>query len=117
MSEFKLQPRAPKVFITQGGQSRTPAGTMFEFDYSKAERFGELVKVVNSQPMIETAQTYDHIEKTLADFSSNDYLLLSGDPVACAMCVMVASRNSDGYVNLLRYNKYIRDYEVVVADF
>ena len=108
----------PRVFITQPAVMRDKAtDTLFEADYADAERFGVLSRVVESRPMILDRITAQAIERKLAGFTRNDYLLLSGDPTACAMCAMVASRATGGFVRLLRFDRATRRYTEAIAHF
>ena len=108
---------APRVFITQPAIHKDAQGTSFAADYAPAECYGELVYVVNSRPMIMDGQELARIEHNLRDFSRDDYLLLSGDPLVCALCAIAAARMTYGFVRMLRYDKRTGRYTEFVAHF
>jgi hypothetical protein len=107
----------PKVYITQRAVFKDREGTRFAANYTKAERFGELVLLIDSRPLIPEECTPDLLEEKLADFTEDDYLLLSGDPLACALCAVAASRMTRGRVRFLRYDSKVHDYTEHVVDW
>lgn len=58
-------------------------------DYTKAEKFGTLVNVTEGKmPIFKTDTMLAILKERLADFTSDDYLLISGPAL---MCIMVAT--------------------------
>ena len=80
-----------KVYIIQAPARRSgPRGVWVEkYDLRPAEKFGELVRVLDygNVPM-DPRPTRAAILERMVDFDpDNDYVLLLGDPVACAQAV------------------------------
>jgi hypothetical protein len=46
----------------------------------------------------------------------HDYLLLMGDPVVIGMATMIASQQTGGVVNLLKFDRQSFDYIPVTID-
>jgi len=84
-----------------------------KFDLAPAKDFGELVYLLKPgnlfRDRLEEAVTYLH--EQLDGFTSSDYILPTGDPVAIAMAVMVAAQHNNGSVNLLKFDRMDNRYE------
>lgn len=85
-----------------------------DVDYSSALKYGSLVKLLPdgfnpmlSQPMIAKLRT------GLKDFSDNDFLILTGDPIAIGAACTVAAKFNRGKVNILKWNKRTNEYLLV----
>lgn len=52
----------------------------------------------------------------LLEFRSNDFLLLSGDPVVISLSTMTLARMGNYRVNLLKFDRENADYYVVPVD-
>ena len=78
-----------RVFITQEMHGR---------NFLPARHFGQLVAVLpdNAQVVISARPVLRKIQRTLSDYSGEDYLLLSGDPIIMGLCMMVASEKTNG---------------------
>lgn len=81
-----------------------------------AEPFGgvrTLIKHNHVHAALITQPTLMALRRGLKDFCDDDYLLPVGDPVLIAMASMIAARENRGRVNMLRWSKERREYDVV----
>lgn len=62
-------------------------------DYSSAAKFGELVNATEGKvPIFKTDISSEWLERTLKDFTEEDYLLLSGPTILCIMAHIIVVR-------------------------
>lgn len=103
----------PRVFIIHESTriNQATGAVVGDKDLSPAEAWGTLVHVLppgrvtsDPRPVLEI------IEKALEDITFDDYLLLTGYPEYIAMAGAVASRNLDGQLRLLKWNRRERVY-------
>lgn len=105
----------PRVFVVQ----EQP-----KFDYSDAERFGELHFLTNKEyngfrNSARNRQATDDIAAGLEDFDPDtDFLLLTGSPVAMgfafAVALTSAALQGHGRLNLLQWNNVGYNYKHIV---
>jgi len=80
-----------RVFVVQSPARRSgPRGQREEkYDLSPAEAFGRLVRILDYGNVPEDPEpTRSRLREAMSDFDwEQDYLLLLGDPVACAQAV------------------------------
>jgi hypothetical protein len=82
-----------------------------KFDFSPAKEYGDLEYILPSgaSPFnIDPAIT--KLFDGLVDFSSEDYLLLTGNPVLLGLAVTVACSYTNGNVKLLQWSGAKRKY-------
>ncbi len=88
---------APRVFVIQE-QPR--------HDVSPALDFGDIVTLL---PPGDTTFSYHHtvakLEAELADLGPQDWLLLTGDPVAIGLACVIASRVWNSKLRLLKWHR------------
>lgn len=86
-------------------------------DYSASERFGHMKVVFSS-----VGREYDpdaavnHARRVLAKMEEDDYLIMSGDPTLCAICVTAAIEKF-GFCTVLRWDRNALDYTSMKIDF
>lgn len=81
-------------------------------DYSKAEQYGQLVDVTNGKaPIFKTSLMKSILEDGLADFTEDDYLLVSGPAILCIMASTVLFSKFDT-VKFLVFDAKQQDYVV-----
>ena len=99
----------PTVYITQesGGRSFLPA-----------RKFGKLVALLpnEAQVVLSAAPTIRKLRRGLKDFTQEDFLLLSGDPLIMGLAIWIALDNSQGKCSFLKWDKIERDYYDVDVD-
>lgn len=99
----------PRVFIVQDDGRR---------DFTDAVRFGRLIPLVNRDVFVDdTAQRVPAIQaimrKKLASFNPlQDYLLLTGDPVAIAVAVFTIATLTDT-IRVLKWDRDLKAYFAV----
>jgi hypothetical protein len=85
--------RAARVYVVQVPARRTGPGRTWEekYDLTPAGRFGELVKLLPYGNVPEDPEpTRARLREGMKEFDADlDYVLLLGDPVACAQAVHV----------------------------
>lgn len=97
------------VYITQDGVGR---------NFLPARTYGDLVMLTpsnaqitfSSQPVLGTLQT------KLANFSDEDYLLMSGDPLIMGIALAIALDVNEGFAKCLKWDKRERIYYSVQID-
>lgn len=86
-------------------------------NYSAGEQFGNLKTVFSSiSRNYNPDSAISHAIRTLADMNENDYLLMSGDPALCAICVSLAVEKF-GRVRILRWDRVTMTYHPMVLNF
>jgi len=108
----------PVVYIPQEPRKRDEDGEWKPlYDLSPALRFGTLKMLLPHGPLLlDTSTVMKSLREKLKDFCDNDYIMLIGDPAAIASTIMVASDINDGLVNVLRYDRAEKRYNVVVFE-
>lgn len=96
------------VYVVQEAQGKNilPAGA-----------FGELkVLLPDGQIVLSPGPTINKLRRGLKNFTSEDYLLLIGDPIAIALASMVAAELNVGRVQFLKWDRQERVYYPVKVD-
>jgi len=82
------------------------------YDYSKAEQYGELVYVTKGKlPIFRTSTVRAMLEKGLVKFTKDDYLLISGPAIVSVMAATILYNNFDT-VKFLVFDAKQQDYVV-----
>lgn len=83
------------------------------FNYSKAERFGELVTLTKGHVPIHNGITkVEPISEGLKDFNiAKDYLLIAGPPILNAMAAALISHKGP-FIKVLMFDAKKQDYSV-----
>jgi len=110
-----------KVYVVQnphhipnGGATLVP-----KFDFSSAEQYGELEYLLrpNARPWGELLPTIVHeLHCKLSNMTSEDHLLLVGNPVLIGMAVAIAANYTDGKLRLLQWHGHRESYTPVAVD-
>lgn len=82
-------------------------------DTTDALRFGEIRIVVDrlGEPSVAPRSLKHDVQRKLADFGPDDYLLPIGSPAVIAIVGAVAQRRANGTVNMLLWDRQNRRYE------
>lgn len=109
-----------RVFVVQRPAyfDRERRGWVNKYDLTPAKVHGELVFLLRPgniyRDRLENALR--HLEQELADYGPDDHILAVGDPVAIAATVMVAARQTGGWVSLLKYDRMEERYHAYVIN-
>jgi hypothetical protein len=95
--------KALTVYITQEVRGR---------DITDAATYGDLQILVPAKEQVafSTQPTVRRITRGLQKFNDDDYLLVSGDPVAIGISCAVASANNRGKFKLLKWDRLEEKY-------
>ncbi len=99
------------VYVTQIPERRDPStGRMAPmYDVSGARVFGDIVVLCPPQASQFPLDLLTTLRYQLRNYTSGDYVLLLGDPIAIAMTLRVIFEKG-GVVQVLRWNRYTRSY-------
>lgn len=95
-----------RVFVVQNTHRASGTnGLSPKFDFSDAERFGELIFLLSpsARPFSPDHLVAELWEK-LTDYSNDDFLLLVGNPALIGFAVAIASKINHGQVNVLQWS-------------
>ena len=111
MSEYKdIKTSEPTVYVIQelpGTSIGRP-----KFNIMGARQFGELKFLLPelSQIIFSPGPVVFKLRKLLKDFSTDDYLLLTGDPAIIGVACSIVSDITNGKYRLLKWDKQERQY-------
>jgi hypothetical protein len=94
-----------RVYIVQDQQRRQSGELVSLFDFSAAERFGELIFVLgpSARPFPPNEGIVAQLHEALQDFGPDDYLLLVGNPCLIGWATAIAAYYSGGIVQQLQF--------------
>ena len=97
------------VYITQEMRGR---------DITDATSFGnvEILISAGEQASFSTQPTIRKLNRRLAKFSDDDYLILAGDPAIIALAASIASKNNRGKFKMLKWDRQQEKYFPLEAD-
>ena len=83
-----------------------------------ATQFGQLKVLLpeNSQIILSPSYVITTLRGKLKNYTSNDYLLLTGDPAIIGVACSIVSDTTNGKFNLLKWDKQERRYYPVEID-
>jgi len=82
-----------------------------KFDISPARKYGEVRYLLNwSDDCSDPESLVKFLTLQLKDYSSVDYILVTGNPNAMAIATCIAARNTGGLLKLLSWNNLERRY-------
>lgn len=80
-------------------------------DVTPAAVYGDVEVLINTNHVgISMRPLVAMFKNALKDFSDDDYILPTGDPVAIAVASIIAAKNNRGNVNFLRFDRQTRQY-------
>jgi hypothetical protein len=88
-----------------------------QFNIVDALRFGDISVVLPPGNMsFNTQATVKKAYQNLRNFTSEDYLLMIGDPVAMSICFTTAVALAGGTINILKWDRQTKAYFPVKVD-
>lgn len=98
----------PRVFVIQNPHRASEDGGALRatYDLSDARRFGELVYLLSptAKPFEPNESVIETLRDKLADYETEDHLLLIGNPALIGFATAIAADFNDGVVSLLQWN-------------
>jgi hypothetical protein len=110
------QNNKPKVYVIQdvpGTREGRP-----KINIIGASEFGELKVLLpeNAQIILSAGPLVFKLKKLLSNYTSNDYLLLTGDPAIIGVACSIVSDITTGKYKLLKWDKQERRYYPIEID-
>ena len=83
-----------------------------KFNIMRAQKYGKLKVLLkeNTQIVLSPGPIIFELRRLLKDYTSNDYLLLSGDPAVIGLACAIASDINSGRFNLLKWDRQEKVY-------
>jgi len=114
--QFKDTPKTtieakPKVYLIQDIPVDRETGKP-KYNVLGAQKFGEIITLlpVYSQIILSPGPLTFELRKLLKNFTSNDYLLLSGDPANIGVVCSIVSDTTNGKYKLLKWDRQEKTY-------
>lgn len=107
------------VYVTQEVMVREANGDLRrKFDLSSAEaKYGAArVLVPHGQSLVSSVPVVRQLNEQLRDFTEDDYLLPLGDPAIMVAAAAIAARNTNGRLNVLKWDRRQGEYLCVQLD-
>ena len=97
------------VYITQEVRGR---------DLTNALGYGDLEILVPAKEQVyfSTKTMIQQIEAKLKAYTSDDYLMLSGDPVCIGVACAIAAKENNGSFNVLKWDRLEEKYYSIKVD-
>lgn len=103
-----------RVFVVQRPSFRDKATNEWKdkYDLSAAAQYGDLAYLLGTRGNIpqSTPATVRLLQEKLRDFTSEDYLVAIGDPVAIAAAAVIAAGRTGGMLRVLKWDRRIEGY-------
>lgn len=106
----------PRVFVPQIPRRKVNGELKPVYDLSPAREHGEMVELTSPSAKPWTPSVADEMRSILSDVTEEDAILMVGSPVMTAMAVAIMARQLDGYVRMLQWNGFDRQYFVVETE-
>ena len=105
-----------KVYLTQ----EIPGTSIGQPKYNilGAQKFGQIVTVLpeKSQIILSPGPLIHKLRTALKDYTTDDYLLLSGDPAFIGVVCSVVCDITNGKFNLLKWDRQEKTYYPIEVD-
>jgi len=104
------------VYIVQNQHHLVGATLKPKFDFTSAEKYGELVMLLSpgARPF-EPAHVISELREKLSSYTSRDYLLLVGNPCLIGFATAIAADVNNGFVRMLQWNGKKKKYVEICA--
>ena len=105
-----------KVYLTQ----EIPGTSIGQPKYNilGAQKFGQIVTVLpeRSQIIMSPGPLIQKLKTLLKDYTTDDYLLLSGDPAIIGVTCSIVCDITNGKFNLLKWDRQEKTYYPIEVD-
>ena len=105
-----------KVYLTQ----EIPGTSIGQPKYNilGAQKFGQIVTVLpeKSQIILSPGPLIQKLRTMLKDYTTDDYLLLSGDPAIIGVTCSIVCDITNGKFNLLKWDRQEKTYYPIEVD-
>mgnify|MGYP001208089474 FL=1 len=103
-----------KVFITTNQKTKMGGYR----DVSDCERFGTPTVLFENprQVQVNSIRFVGIVEQKLKDFTSEDFLLLMGDPVLIGICCTVAAKKTNNKFKVLKWDREQSIYIPIIIE-
>ena len=105
-----------KVYLTQ----EIPGTSIGQPKYNilGAQKFGQIVTVLpeKSQIILSPGPLIHKLRNALKDYTTDDYLLLSGDPAIIGVTCSIVCDITNGKFNLLKWDRQEKTYYPIEVD-
>jgi hypothetical protein len=86
-------------------------------DYSAADEHGNVQEVFSSIGRdFDPYAAIEHARRVLQEYQEGDYIVMSGDPTLCSICVTVVAEMWD-ICQVLRWDKNKLKYDKIILNF
>lgn len=102
-----------RVYIPQMPLRKVEGQLVPAYDVSSAGEHGELVELVGSSAKPWDKSVIYDIAQKLENSSPDDFILMVGSPVMCAIAVGIMADMNDGLVKMLQWHGYEQRYNLV----
>jgi len=86
-------------------------------DYSAASEHGNVREVFSSIGRdFDPDAAIEHARRVMREYQDDDYIVMSGDPTLCAICITVVIELSD-VCQVLRWDKNKLKYDKIILNF
>ena len=113
---MKKKKSMSKVYLTQ----EIPGSSIGQPKYNVlgAQKFGQIVTLLpeKSQIILSPGPLIQKLRTMLKDYTTDDYLLLSGDPAIIGVVCSVVSDITNGKFNLLKWDRQEKTYYPIEVD-
>lgn len=103
----------PNVYVVQEQmvKDRDTGSLRPAFDLTPAAQYGDLHFLLPAgQISLSTAPMLSQLKRALRGFTSDDFLVATGDPVAIMAAGAVAASMNGGVINVLKWDKRSQTY-------
>jgi hypothetical protein len=100
----------PRVFVPQVPHKRIGNELVEAYDLTPAREFGEVVVLTGPSAKPWTNSVLDEMSEKLLEVTEEDYILMVGSPVMCAIAVAYMSEELNGKVNFLQWDGLRKRY-------
>lgn len=103
----------PKVYAPQIPSKYDPATRLWvpSINLDPAKKFGEIsVMLPPNANRLHIRPLVDALKEQLKNFTEEDYIIAVGDPSLIAAAVCIATKKTNGFMRLLKWDRQMSEY-------